>query len=154
MIHVMILVPGINNMSVQSECQLDGQFVKDENIYYSVMIAMNQLMSQQFSLLRRALFGALVGAFLGVLELWFFEFDLPHFWAAVGAGAVFMSILAIIVGQLQYRGFKLFLAGGLSGSIAGIVWWVITNQTVEWLWVAVCIGVILGVLYVWSDMVK
>jgi hypothetical protein len=115
---------------------------------------MNQLISQQLSLLRRALLGALVGAFLGALELWFFEFDLPHFWAAVGAGATFMSILAVVVGQLQHRGFKLFLVGGLSGSIAGIVWWVIANQAIKWLWVAVCIGMILGVLYVWSDMVK
>jgi hypothetical protein len=119
--------------------------------YCSVMTAIKQPMRQQPSLLRRALLGALVGALLGALELWFLEFDLSHFWAAAGAGAAFMSILAIVAGQLQPRGFKLFLVCGVAGSIAGMVCWVIANQIAEGLWVAVCVGMILGVLYVWME---
>jgi len=106
---------------------------------------MNQSSSQENSLLRRVLFGAFAGAFLDALELWFFKFDLLHFWAAVGAGATFTSILALFVKQIQYRGFKLLLLGALSGCVASIVWWLIAGHHIQSLMVAVSAGASLGI---------
>lgn len=100
--------------------------------------------------IRRLLIGSLVGAFIGLLELWFYEFNLRHSVAAILSGAIFGSILGLFAStMLQKTKIALILCGS-SGGFAGAVWWVIARPTVSILH-SVIVGIALGLLFVWSD---
>jgi len=101
-------------------------------------------------LIRRVLLGSLIGAFIGVLELWFYEFNLRHGIAAILSGAVFGSLLGLF-GSSMLRGIKgALILGAGAGGLAGVVWWVVASPTVT-IVLSIAVGVALGILFVWSE---
>jgi hypothetical protein len=99
------------------------------------------------SLPTRVLLGALAGAFLGLLELWFYEFDLAHLLAAVTAGAIWGSIVGAAAVLVAPDRFKSALLGGSAGCVAGVVWWAIAQPGTP-LALAVCVGAALGTIFI------
>jgi hypothetical protein len=102
--------------------------------------------------LRRLLIGSLVGAFIGLLELWFYEFNLRHGIAAILSGAIFGSILGLFGSTMLQKTKTALILCGSSGGLAGAVWWVIARPTVGILH-SVVIGIVLGLLFVWSETI-
>jgi hypothetical protein len=101
------------------------------------------------SLAMRILIGALMGAFLGLLELWFYEFDLAHLLAAIAAGATFGSLIGVLVPWAEPDRFKEVVVCSSAGSVAGIVWWLIAQPgtSIGSIALAVGIGALLGALF-------
>ena len=102
--------------------------------------------------IRRLFIGALVGAFIGLLELWFYEFNLRHGIAAILSGAIFGFILSLFGSTLLQKMKTALILCGCSGGLAGAVWWVIARPSVSILQ-SVIIGIALGLLFVWSDTI-
>lgn len=101
-------------------------------------------------LFRRAITGLILGAIAGAIQVWFFERDLMHLWAAMAAGVMYMTIWVIFMDWLQLAGGKIFL-GGVSGLIAAIVWWSIAIHVEEAFVQASVAGLCFGAAYAWSD---
>lgn len=97
--------------------------------------------------------GAILGAFIGMLDLWLFKVDAAHFWAAVAAGSTYMAILAVFGAHFQ-RGGGMTLLGAVSGFVAAIVWWTIAVHTQDSFALAAISGVCFGSAYVWSEARK
>ena len=108
---------------------------------------------QYSGLLRRAITSVILGAVVGVLEVWFFKHDIAHFWAAVVAGPMYMTTLAVLTDRLQLAGGKTLL-GAVSGLLAAIVWWAIAVHTADAFVLAAVAGVFFGSAYVWSEARK
>jgi hypothetical protein len=105
------------------------------------------------SLAGRILIGALMGAFLGLLELWFYEFDLAHLLAAIAAGATFGSLTGVSIPWVAPDHFKEVIVCSSAGCIAGIVWWLIAQpgSSIGSIALSVGIGAILGALFAVFD---
>ena len=105
--------------------------------------------SPDTSLAGRILIGALMGAFLGLLELWFYEFDLAHFLAAIAAGATFGALIGISIPWVAPERSQLVIVCSAAGCVAGIVWWLIAQPgtSIGSIALAVGIGAILGTLF-------
>ena len=103
--------------------------------------------------LRRAIIGAFLGAAVGVLVVWFFKHDVAHFWAAVVAGSMYMTTLAVLTDRLQLAGGRTLL-GSVSGLLAAIVWWAIAVRTADAFVLAAIAGICFGSAYVWSETWK
>ena len=99
--------------------------------------------------IRRIVIGSLAGAFIGLLELWFYEFNLRHGIAAILSGAIFGSILGLFGSMLRNTTKALILCGS-SGGLASAIWWAIARPDVSILR-SVIIGLALGLLFVWSE---
>lgn len=101
-------------------------------------------------IIRRILIGSLMGAFIGALELWFYEFNLRHGIAAVLAGAVFGSLLGVF-GPSMLSGIKssILLCSG-TGGLAGAIWWIAAQSTVS-IFFSIGVGVVLGLLFLWGQ---
>jgi len=115
-------------------------------------MAMNrEAMPIQFKeIMRRVFLGSLMGAFIGGLELWFYEFNLRHGIAAVLSGAFFGSALGVF-GPSMLKGIKtaLVLCTTL-GVLSGALWWVIAKPNVNVLF-SMGVGAALGILFVLGE---
>jgi ABC-type cobalamin transport system permease subunit len=105
------------------------------------------------SLIKRAITGLILGAIVGAIELWFFNHDLAHFLAAVVAGPLYMTSLAVFVDRHRLAGGKILL-GSMLGVIAAIVWWAIAVQATDQFIFATVAGGCFGAAYVWSESRK
>ncbi|MBI3355226.1 MAG: hypothetical protein HY038_00350 [Nitrospirae bacterium] len=114
---------------------------------------MSEAHGQYSGLLRRATAGAILGTVVGTFEQWFFKHDLAHFFAAVLAGALYLTTLAVLTDRFQLAGGKTLL-GAVSGFLAAIVWWSIAGHTVDAFAVAAVSGICFGSVYVWSEVRK
>jgi hypothetical protein len=101
-------------------------------------------------IIRRFLIGSLIGAFIGALELWFYEFNLHHGLAAVLAGAVFGSSLGVFGPSMLNDTISSILLCSCAGGIAGAVWWITAQSTVS-IYFSIGIGVFLGLLLLWGE---
>ena len=100
--------------------------------------------------MRRVFLGSLTGAFIGGLELWFYEFDLRHGIAAVLSGAIFGSALGIF-GPSIAKGIKTALIFCATvGGLAGALWWVIAKPNVNVL-LSIGVGAVLGIFFVLGE---
>jgi hypothetical protein len=101
-------------------------------------------------IIRRIFLGSLMGAFIGGLELWFYEFNLRHGIAAVLSGAFFGSALSVF-GPSILKGIKtaLVLCAGIGG-LAGALWWFIAKPNVN-VGCSVGVGGLLGILFVLGE---
>jgi hypothetical protein len=101
-------------------------------------------------IMRRTFLGSLMGAFIGGLELWFYEFNLRHGIAAVLSGAFFGSALGIF-GSSMLKGIKtaLILCAGVGG-LAGALWWLIAKPNVN-VGFSMGVGAVLGILFVLGE---
>jgi phosphotransferase system glucose/maltose/N-acetylglucosamine-specific IIC component len=103
--------------------------------------------------LKTVALAASVGAFLGILEIWFAEFSVARLYAAAAAGATFAVVLLVLI-QIRSRmsasrGFA--VAAALpAGALAGAAWWVIASPSTS-LWVAVLVGVSFGAIAVFRE---
>ena len=115
-------------------------------------MAMNRdAMPIQFKeIIRRVFLGSLMGAFIGGLELWFYEFNLWHGIAAVLSGAFFGSALGVF-GPSMLKGIKtaLILCAGVGG-LAGTLWWFIAKPNVN-VGFSMGVGAVLGILFVLGE---
>ena len=101
-------------------------------------------------IIRRIFLGGLLGAFIGALELWFYEFNLRHGIAAILSGALFGAIVGIFGSvMLQKIITALFLCGS-AGAVAGGVWWITAKSSVS-IFQSIGIGIALGLLFVWGE---
>jgi heme O synthase-like polyprenyltransferase len=82
-------------------------------------------------ILRRIFLGSMAGAFLGILEIWFYEFSVRHAIAALCAGAVFGAILGLFGQLMSRKAWSAILLGAISGALAGAVWWLIVRPDVN-----------------------
>jgi len=94
-----------------------------------------------------------MGAFLGLLELWFYEFDLAHLLAAIAAGATFGTLTGVSIPWVAPDRFKEVIVCSSAGCIAGIVWWLIAQPgtSIGSIALSVGIGAILGALFALFD---
>jgi hypothetical protein len=94
---------------------------------------------------------ATMGAFIGVLELWFFEFSLAGLLAAAAAGASFAVVWCFLAmgrpGAISRSRTRAILAAPPAGGSSGIVWWLIAAPSAS-IWLAVVIGATLGTIAV------
>jgi hypothetical protein len=91
-----------------------------------------------------------LGAIVGGIQFWFLEQDIMHFWAAVAAGAVYMTAWVLFIDWLQLAGGKILL-GAVSGLIAAIVWWAMAVRVADAFLLAAVAGICFGSAYAWSD---
>jgi heme O synthase-like polyprenyltransferase len=96
---------------------------------------------------KRICFGLVIGAFIGILELWFFEFSLRHGIAAILSGAVFGSILGIFAPFMFRKIWSTILLGAISGALAGVIWWIVVKPDVN-IMISVIVGIALACLMV------
>lgn len=108
-----------------------------------------QIRTKIKEIIRRLLIGLLFGAFLGLLELWFYEFNLRHIIAAIFSGALFGAVVGFFSLMLNKIKTALILCG-CAGGLAGGVWWVTAKTSVS-IFQSVAIGIALGLLFVWSN---
>jgi len=99
---------------------------------------------------RRVFLGSLMGAFIGGLELWFYEFNLRHGIAAVISGAFFGSALGLI-GPSMLKGVKTALIlCATFGGLAGVLWWFIAKPNIN-VGFSIGVGAVLGILFVLGE---
>jgi len=103
-----------------------------------------------FVLVKRAITGILLGAIAGAIQVWFFKRDLMHLWAAIAAGAVYMTTWVVFTDWLRLAGGKVLL-GAVAGLIAAIVWWSIAIHTEDAFIQAAVAGLCFGAAFAWSD---
>lgn len=101
-------------------------------------------------LLARAITGFIVGALVGVIQVWFLDYDLSYLWAAIAAGVTYMGSRVLLTDWLQLAGGKIFL-GAASGLLAAVVWWALASRADELFVRAVAAGICFGAAYAWSD---
>jgi hypothetical protein len=101
-------------------------------------------------IIRRVLIGSLMGAFIGLLELWFYEFNLRHGIAAILSGALFGTIVGIFGSSMLKKIATALILCGCAGGLAGAIWWVIAKSSVS-IFQSVAIGIALGLLFGWSN---
>ena len=77
--------------------------------------------------LKRLVCGALAGGFLGVLEIWFYEFSFRHFTAAIVSGALFVSFLGLAQPWAGRNATRWCFTGATLGAVAGLVWWAVVR---------------------------
>jgi hypothetical protein len=107
------------------------------------------------SLAARILIGALGGAFLGLLNLWFYGFDLGDLLAAIAAGATFGALIGALLPWVAWRypgperSTQIVIACSAAGCVAGIVWWLIAQPctSIGSTALAVGVGAILGAVF-------
>ena len=104
-------------------------------------------------LLRRTIAGVILGAVIGGVVVWFFEYDITHFWAAVVTGAMYTTTLPVLTDYLQLAGGRT-LFGAMSGLLAAIVWWAIAVRTADAFVLAAVAGICFGSAYAWSEARK
>lgn len=114
---------------------------------------MNGAGFQTVGLLRRGITGVILGAIAGAIQVWFFKRDLMHLWAAITAGAVYMTIWVILTDRLRLAGGKIFL-GAVSGLLAAVVWWAIAVPADNAFIQAAVAGLCFGAAYAWSESRK
>jgi len=100
--------------------------------------------------MQRAITAIILGTIVGGIQVWFFERDITHFWAAVAAGAVYMTAWVLSTDWLELAGGKILL-GAVSGLIAGIVWWAMAVRAEDTFLLAAIAGICFGSTYAWSD---
>jgi len=101
-------------------------------------------------IIRRILIGSLMGAFIGLLELWFYEFNLRHGMAAILAGGLFGAVVGVFGSSMLKKIKTALILCGCTGGLAGAVWWIVAKSSVS-IFQSVAIGIALGLLFVWSD---
>ena len=101
-------------------------------------------------LFRRAITGLILGAIAGAIQVWFFNRDLMHLWAAIAAGVMYMITWVIFTDRLRLAGGQILL-GGVSGLIAAIVWWSIAVHAEDAFIQASVAGLCFGAAYAWSE---
>ena len=101
-------------------------------------------------LVRRAIMGIILGAIAGAIQVWFFKRDLMHLWAAIAAGAVYMTTWVVFTDRLRLAGGKVLL-GGVSGVLAAVIWWSLAIHADDAFIQAVVAGLCFGAAYAWSD---
>jgi hypothetical protein len=99
---------------------------------------------------RRLLIAALTGAFIGALELFFYDVSGRRFMAVVSAGAVYGLFLGTIGSRALRKPLSGCMAGILAGAFAGVVRWLIAGPEVYFL-SSLCIGAALGLSFVLGD---
>ena len=104
-------------------------------------------------LVKRAITGIILGAIAGAIQVWFFNRDLMHLWAAIAAGVVYMTAWVIFTDRLRLAGGKVLL-GGVSGLIAAIVWWSLAIYAEDAFIQAAVAGLCFGAAYAWSESRK
>lgn len=113
----------------------------------------NRLANTEFHyaiLVKRAITGLILGAIAGAIQVWFFERDLMHLWAAMAAGVMYMTTWVVFTDWLRLAGGRVVL-GGVSGLIAAIVWWSIAIHAEDAFVQASVAGLCFGAAYAWSD---
>jgi hypothetical protein len=88
---------------------------------------------------------ALVGASAGVAELYFFGLSPVLALAAAAAGAGFFVVFALFAGYIESETAVSAIAGGA----AGAVWWIIVHPPDVSSLLAMAVGAVLGVIYMW-----
>lgn len=101
-------------------------------------------------IIRRLFLGAIMGAFIGVLELWFYEFNLRHGIAAILAGGLFGALVGILGSSMLKKITTALILCGSAGAFAGAVWWLTAKSSAS-IFQSVVIGIALGLLFVWSE---
>jgi type III secretory pathway component EscT len=87
---------------------------------------------------------------MGGIQVWFFERDITYLWAAIAAGAVYMTAWVLFTDWLHLAGGKILL-GAASGLLAAIVWWAMAVRAEETFLLAAVAGICFGSAYAWSD---
>ncbi len=80
---------------------------------------------------KRICLGSMAGAFVGILELWFFEFTLRHAIAAICSGALFGTLVGIFAPLTFRKAWSAILLGAISGALAGVLWWIVVKPDVN-----------------------
>ena len=99
---------------------------------------------------KRLLLGALLGGFFGALEIWFYEFSLNRLMAAILSGASFFGIIGLLAVKFAKDRSKDIALGGFAGFVAGIAYWLVAQPPLS-LILAVAIGLVTGIVYVWGE---
>ena len=114
--------------------------LSDPTVHYSVLV-------------KRAVTGVILGAIAGAIQVWFFKRDLMHLWAAIAAGAVYMTIWVFLTDWLRLAGGKVLL-GAVSGLMAAVVWWAVAIHAEDAFIQAAVAGLCFGAAYAWSESRK
>lgn len=91
-----------------------------------------------------------MGAFMGILELWFYEFNLRHGMAAILAGGFFGALVGIFGSSMLRQIKTALILCGCAGALAGALWWITAKSSVS-IFQSMAVGIALGLLFVWSD---
>ncbi|MCM3871604.1 MAG: hypothetical protein ND895_13045 [Pyrinomonadaceae bacterium] len=99
---------------------------------------------------KRLLIGALIGGFVGALEIWFYEFSLVRLLSAVLAGATYFAMLGLFAPKFGKDRLKLIALSGLAAIVAAAVYWVVARPSSPLL-LALGIGLVGGIVYAWAE---
>jgi hypothetical protein len=88
---------------------------------------------------------ALVGASAGVAELYFFGLSPVLALAAATAAASFFVVFVLFAGYIESE----MTVSAIAGGAAGAVWWIIVHPPDVSSLLAMVVGAVLGVIYMW-----
>jgi hypothetical protein len=94
----------------------------------------------------RFIIGALVGALVGVLEIWFYEYSLRRLIAAAACGAAFFTLLGIASSWAARNLLNSCVAILTDGAIAAAIWWLIAKPKVP-LSISIALGIGVAFLF-------
>jgi hypothetical protein len=101
----------------------------------------------------RFIIGALVGALVGVLEIWFYEFSLRRLIAAAASGAIFFTILGVASSWATRNLLNTCVTILAGGTTAAAIWWLIARPKVP-LSISIALGIGLGFLFLLGEQMS
>jgi hypothetical protein len=111
--------------------------MSDSTFHYSILV-------------KRAMTGLILGGLAGMVQVWFFNQDLMHLWAAIAAGVLYMLTWVLFTDRLKLAGGNVLL-GAVAGLLAAIVWWAIAVHMENAFIQSAVAGACFGAAYAWSD---
>lgn len=98
-------------------------------------------------IIKRICFGLIIGAFIGLVELWFYKFTIIHAIAAICSGAVFGVVIGIFAPLTFQKIWSALLISAISGALAGVIWWIVVKPNVN-IMISTFIGIALAFLII------
>jgi hypothetical protein len=101
----------------------------------------------------RFIIGAFVGALVGVLEIWFYEFSVRRLIAAAACGAVFFAILGIASSWATRNLLNTCITIFAGAATAATIWWFIARPKVP-LTISIALGIGFGFLFLLGERIS
>jgi len=93
-----------------------------------------------------------LGAIVGIVDLWAFEFSAKSFYGGLAAGVTwFVSFAAI--NYFLPQGINLIqrILWYFSGGLAGLVWWIVIRPPSLKIWMAILGGIIIAAIWWFAE---
>jgi hypothetical protein len=101
----------------------------------------------------RLAYAIFAGLVIGIFDLWIYQFSWTGFLAGVAAGITYALIVVFLfLPDVLRSQLILLLFAIVSGSLAGLAWWLVSRGSR--LWVALAVGSTLALMHLYSERLR